>query len=66
MTTGELIEAGDRVFLTAHHRGRGRGGSGVEVDARLYSVYTLRNGKVLRIDEYADRAEALEATGLAE
>jgi ketosteroid isomerase-like protein len=65
VTIEELIDAGDRVFLTAHHRGRGRG-SGVEVDTRLYSVYTLRDGKVLRIDEYADRAEALEAVGLAE
>jgi ketosteroid isomerase-like protein len=65
VTIEELIDAGDRVFLTAHHRGRGRG-RGVEVDTRLYSVYTLRDGKVLRIDEYADRAEALEAVGLAE
>jgi ketosteroid isomerase-like protein len=65
VTIEELIDAGDRVFLTAHHRGRGRG-SGVEVDTRLYSLYTLRDGKVLRVDEYADRAEALEAAGLAE
>jgi ketosteroid isomerase-like protein len=65
VTIEELIDAGDRVFLTAHHRGRGRG-SGVEVDTRLYSVYTLREGKVVRVDEYADRAEALEAAGLSE
>jgi len=62
----DVIEVGeDRVLLTAHHRGRGRG-SGIEVDTRLYSIYTLREGKVLRTDEYADRAEALEAAGLEE
>ena len=65
VTIAELIDAGDRVVLTAHHRGRGRG-SGVEVDTRLYSVYTLRDGRVVRADEYADRAEALEAAGLRE
>jgi ketosteroid isomerase-like protein len=63
VTVEELIDAGDRVFVTAHHRGRGRG-SGVQ--GRLYTVYTLRDGKVLRTDEYADRAEALEAAGLQE
>ena len=50
MTTEEFIDAGDRVLVTAHHRGRGRG-SGIEVDTRLYSVYTLRDGKVVRVDE---------------
>jgi ketosteroid isomerase-like protein len=65
VTAEELIDAGDEVFLTAHHRGRGRG-SGIEVDTRLYCVYTVRNGKVVRVDEYADRGAALEAAGLRE
>ena len=63
MTIEEIIDAGDRVVLSAHHRGRGRG-SGIKVDARLYEVYTLRRGKVIRVDEYTDRAAALEAAGL--
>ncbi len=61
----EVIDAGDRVFLTAHHRGRGRR-SGVDIDTRLYAVYTLRGGRIVREDEYAERAEALEAVGLGE
>ena len=61
----ELIDLGDRVFGTFSLRGRGRG-SGIEIDQRLYSVYTLRDGKVARMDEYATRAEALEAAGLSE
>jgi len=59
----EVIDAGDRVLLTAHHRGRGQG-SGVEVDTRFYEVYMLRDCKVVRVDEFSDRAEALEAAGL--
>jgi ketosteroid isomerase-like protein len=65
VTTEEFIDAGDRVLVTAHHRGRGRE-SGIEVDTRFYLVYSLRNGKVVRSDEYADRAEALEAAGVRE
>ena len=40
--------------------------SGAEVEGRHFEVYTLRDGKVLRVDEYTDRAEALEAAGLRE
>jgi ketosteroid isomerase-like protein len=61
----EFIDAGDRVLVTAYHRARGRT-SGIEVDARFYEVYTLRDGKVVRVDEYVERAEALEAVGLRE
>jgi len=61
----EVIDAGDRVLLTAHHRGRGQG-SGVEVDKRFYEVYMIRDGKVVCVDEFSERAEALEAAGLRE
>jgi ketosteroid isomerase-like protein len=61
----EFIDAGDRVFVSALFRGRGRG-SGASVEARFYGVYALRNGKIVRMDEYTVRAEALEAAGLRE
>jgi ketosteroid isomerase-like protein len=61
----EVLGHGDRVFVAARFHARGRA-SGVEVETRLYEVYTVRNGKVLRIDEYATRDEALEAAGLRE
>ena len=64
-TLEEVIGHGDRVFLTARFHARGRA-SGVEIDTRIYEVYTLRDGKVLRIDEYEHRAEALETAGLQE
>jgi ketosteroid isomerase-like protein len=64
-TLEDVIGHGDRVFVAIRFHGRGRA-SGVEVDARLYEVYMLRDGKVLRIDEYEHRAEALKAAGLSE
>ena len=65
VTFEEIIDAGDQVVVVAHHKGRGQA-SGVEVDTRFYEVYTLRQGKVSRVDEYIERAEALEAVGLSE
>jgi ketosteroid isomerase-like protein len=62
VTVEEIIDAGDQVILVAHHQGRARG-SGINVDARLYEVYTLREGKVSRVDEYTEREQALEAPG---
>jgi ketosteroid isomerase-like protein len=51
--------------VVTHHEGRGRE-SGVEVDTRFYVVYSLRDGKVSRVDEYIERDEALKAAGLSE
>ena len=65
VTVEEIIDAGDQVVMVAQHKGRGHA-SGVEVDMRLYEVYTLREGKVARVDEYTERADALEAAGLSE
>ena len=58
-------DLGDRVVATLHFHGRGHG-SGVETEARFYEVYTLRDGKLVRMDEFLDRSEALEAAGLRE
>jgi ketosteroid isomerase-like protein len=65
VTIEEIIDAGGQVVVVAHHEGRGQA-SGVEVDTRFYEVYTLREGKVSRVDEFTEMAEALEAVGLAE
>jgi len=59
----EFIDAGDRVFVAAHFRGRGRA-SGITVETRFYEVYTLRDHKIVRVDEFTHRDEALEAAGL--
>ena len=56
----EFVDAGDRVLVTLHFKGRGRA-SGVEIDARSHHVYLLRDGKIVRMDEYTDRDDALRA-----
>ena len=55
----------DRVFVVATHRGRGRG-SGVPGTFRTAYVYTVREGKVSRVEVWTDRDAALEAAGVEE
>jgi ketosteroid isomerase-like protein len=61
----EFVDAGDQVVATVRLRGRGRG-SGVEIDARFYDLYTLREGKIVRMDQFTERSQALEAVELGE
>ena len=61
----EFLDTDDRVVVTVRLRGRGRG-SGIEIDARFYEVFTLRDGKIVRMDEFAEHSEAREAAGLEE
>jgi ketosteroid isomerase-like protein len=58
----EFVDMGDCVVVTVRLRGRGRG-SGVEIDARFYDLYALREGKIVRMDQFTERSEALEASG---
>lgn len=61
----ELIDAGDRVVALVRFSGRSRATGlalkGVGVDAQ---VWTLRNGKAIKVEMYAGTADALEAVGL--
>jgi ketosteroid isomerase-like protein len=61
----ESTSAENRAFSAIRMRGTGKG-SGVEIDERGFWVYELRGGRLYRISEYNDRAEALEAAGLSE
>ena len=61
----DLIDCGDEVLVEGWQRGRGRG-SGVEVSEAIYTVWTVREGRVVRQRMFRDRAEALDAVGLAE
>jgi ketosteroid isomerase-like protein len=65
LTAEEFEDRGDRVVVTVRLRGRGRG-SGVDIDARFYDAYTLRDGKIVRMDQFTERSEALAAAGLGE
>jgi ketosteroid isomerase-like protein len=60
----ELIPAsGGRVVALGWQRGTGRH-SGLAMEMVWGQISTVRNGKITRIDNYDDRAEALEAAGL--
>ncbi len=61
----EVREGGDRVFLTAKHHGHGRT-SGAPVQGWNAYVYTVRAGKVCRVEMWSEREPALEAAGLAD
>lgn len=58
----DFADVGDCVVATVRFRARGRG-SGIEVDARLYDVFTLRDGRIVRMDQFTEQSEALEAAG---
>jgi ketosteroid isomerase-like protein len=62
----EFIDAGgDHVVVLVRDHGR-LDGSDAEVELRGASVWTLREGRIARIEFYADRGQALEAAGLSE
>jgi ketosteroid isomerase-like protein len=59
----EFIDAGDRVRVEAHEYGLGKHSS-VEIDRVLFQILTVRDGCVVRIENYTLREQALEAVGL--
>ena len=63
LTPEEFVDMGDCVVATVRLRGRGRA-SGIEIDARFYDLYTLRDSKIVRMDQFTEQSEALEAAGL--
>jgi ketosteroid isomerase-like protein len=62
----EVTELDDgSVLLVADHHARGRA-SGAEVHGTVVWVYRLRNRKIVRVDGYQSRDEALEAAALGQ
>ena len=62
----EIIDLGqNRVLLVARMKGQGQF-SKIGIDYRYPYVLTARDGMVVRMDRYRDRAEALQAARLAE
>jgi ketosteroid isomerase-like protein len=60
----ELTQLEDgSVLVVADHHARGRA-SGAEVHGTVVWLYRLRNRKIIRVDGYQTRDEALEAAGL--
>jgi ketosteroid isomerase-like protein len=58
----EFIDCGDHVFVAGREQGRGAA-SGAAVSSRIYVVLTIRNGKLLRYQEFYDERAARQAAG---
>ena len=65
LTPVELIDVGEQLVLLAEGSMRAQG-SGVPLDQVFALVATLKEGRVIRLQEYYDYAAALAAVGLAE
>lgn len=63
MEPEEFIDAGDRVVVVIRMTATGSG-SGMTLERRDALVYELRDQKVVRLDYFNSREEALEAAGL--
>lgn len=61
----EILDFGDKILVTARQAGHGTG-SGVAVSERVFQLFTLRGGLVLRQEDFPDRSAALEAAGVPE
>jgi ketosteroid isomerase-like protein len=61
----DVRDSGDHVLCVFRERGVGRI-SGAGVDRRLHSVWTMKDGKIVRARFYLDATEALKAVGLEE
>ncbi|MGI8460383.1 MAG: nuclear transport factor 2 family protein [Solirubrobacterales bacterium] len=60
--TEEVIDGPGVVAVRIHQWGRGKG-SGIEVSGRFWQIWTMRDGKAVRVTHSEDRADALRATG---
>ena len=58
----EIIEKEDRLIAVVHQSGTGRA-SGIEVEAQIAHVWTVKNGQAVRWQSYSSRDEALASRG---
>ena len=61
----ELIDAGEQVIPVLSARGRGKA-SGIELEYHPAGVWTVRQGKIVRVVWFPTREEALDAVELRE
>jgi ketosteroid isomerase-like protein len=65
MEAEEFISAGDSVLVSVRQRGVARI-SGVPTDAHYFTLSSFRGSTVIRMENFQERVEALEAAGLSE
>lgn len=58
-----MVDCGDKVLVLAREEARGSL-SGGTISQRIYAVYTFRDDKIARYQEFYEEGDALEAAGL--
>jgi ketosteroid isomerase-like protein len=61
----ELLDLGDTMIVMAEVKGHGSG-SGVAASQRVFQLFELRRGLVVKQEDFVDQSRALEAAGLSE
>jgi uncharacterized protein len=59
-----IVAAGDTVVVEARYRGTAKA-TGKALDAQVAHVWDLRDGKVVRFQQYTDTWQFAQATGIA-
>jgi ketosteroid isomerase-like protein len=62
----EVTDLGDSQVLAVVRLAMKGKASDIDVNATIFSIVTVEDGLIIRLDEYLERAEALEAVGLSE
>jgi ketosteroid isomerase-like protein len=62
----EVTDLGDSQVLAVLRPAMKGKASDIDVNATIFSIVTVEDGLIIRMDEYLERAEALEAVGLSE
>jgi ketosteroid isomerase-like protein len=65
ITVEEVVDLGDQVIAGVHERGRGKD-SGIEIEQRFTHVWSVQEGRLLKLQAFTERAAALESVGLRE
>ena len=61
----EVVDNGEQLLVALKLHASGRA-SGIEGEFRIFQAWTIRDGKLTRLESYLSRDEALEAAGLSE
>jgi uncharacterized protein len=61
----DFVASGEFVVVLCRYSGRGKG-SGVEVDVEGAHLWTMRDGRAVRLEIFSSRERALAAAGLGD
>ena len=63
VTVDQIVDGGDTVVALGRYTGTNKA-TGQPLDAQFAHVWTLRDGKVVRFQQYADTAQFAKVTGV--